>query len=40
MQFLDNWQSPHSHITYPSHWRLAIPGKSLNLEVVPRLNNQ
>jgi len=37
---LDTWKSPHSKITYPSRWRLAVPGQSLDVEIVPLINDQ
>jgi predicted secreted hydrolase len=37
---LDSWESPHSKITYPSRWRLAVPGQNLEVEVVPLINDQ
>jgi predicted secreted hydrolase len=37
---LDSWKSPHSKITYPSRWRLAVPVQNLEVEVVPLLNDQ
>jgi predicted secreted hydrolase len=37
---LDSWKSPHSKITYPSRWRLAVPGQNLDVEVVPLINDQ
>ncbi|MGZ8955302.1 MAG: lipocalin-like domain-containing protein [Methylovulum sp.] len=37
---LDSWKSPHSEITYPSRWRLSVPSQSLELEIVPLINDQ
>jgi predicted secreted hydrolase len=37
---LDSWKSPHSKITYPSHWRLTIPVQNLEVEIVPLINDQ
>jgi predicted secreted hydrolase len=37
---LDSWKSPHSNITYPSLWRLAVPGQNLEVEIVPLINDQ
>jgi len=37
---LDSWKSPHSNISYPSRWRLSIPSKNIELEIVPLLNDQ
>lgn len=40
VQSLGSWKSPHSKITYPSRWRLAVPARNLEVEVVPLLNDQ
>ena len=37
---LDSWKSPHSKITYPSRWHLAVPAQNLEVEIVPLLNDQ
>jgi predicted secreted hydrolase len=37
---LNSWKSPHSKITYPSRWHLAVPGQNLEVEVNPLINNQ
>lgn len=37
---LDSWESPHSKITYPSRWHLAVPVLNLEIEVVPLVNDQ
>ena len=37
---LDSWKSPHSEITYPSSWRVTVPGQSLDVEIVPLINDQ
>jgi predicted secreted hydrolase len=37
---LDSWKSPHSKITYPSRWLLAVPVQNLEMEVVPLINDQ
>ena len=37
---LDSWKSPHSEITYPSRWRVTVPGQSLDVEIVPLINDQ
>jgi predicted secreted hydrolase len=37
---LDSWKSPHSKITYPSGWRLTIPGQNLEIDVIPLINDQ
>lgn len=34
------WRSPASGIRYPSRWRLRIPAGNLDLEIVPRLDQQ
>jgi predicted secreted hydrolase len=40
IKILDHWQSPHSKVTYPSRWRLTIPGQNLEIDVVPLINDQ
>lgn len=40
IKILDSWTSPHSKITYPSRWHLAIPSQGLEVEVVPLLSDQ
>jgi predicted secreted hydrolase len=37
---LDNWKSPHSKITYPSRWHLAVSGQNLELDISPLINDQ
>ncbi len=37
---LDTWESPHSKITYPSRWHLAVPVQNLEVEIVPLINDQ
>jgi len=37
---LDSWKSPHSKITYPSRWHLAVPVQNLEVEIVPLINDQ
>jgi predicted secreted hydrolase len=37
---LDTWKSPHSKITYPSRWHLAVPVQNLEVEIVPLINDQ
>ena len=37
---LDRWTSPATGGTYPSRWRLGIPGERLDLVVEPRLADQ
>lgn len=40
IKILDSWKSPHSKINYPSRWRLEVPARNLELEVVPLINGQ
>jgi len=40
IKILDSWTSPHSKITYPSRWRLAVPSQGLEVEVAPLLSDQ
>ncbi|MGR8941727.1 MAG: lipocalin-like domain-containing protein [Gammaproteobacteria bacterium] len=40
IETLARWQSPHSKITYPSRWRLSVPKRNLQLDIVPLLNDQ
>ncbi len=40
LETVDWWQSPASGTRYPSHWRLRIPGEHLDLEILPRLDDQ
>lgn len=40
IETLDSWKSPHSKITYPSRWRLAVPVQGLEVEVIPLINDQ
>jgi predicted secreted hydrolase len=40
IKILDNWKSPHSKITYPSRWQVAVPAQGLEVEVVPLINDQ
>ena len=35
-----NWKSPHSGATYPSGWRIRIPGEQIELDVEPLLADQ
>lgn len=39
LEVLDYWNSPVSG-KYPSGWRLSVPGKDINLEIIPYLSNQ
>ena len=40
IKILDTWKSPHSKITYPSHWLVTVPAQGLEVEVVPLINDQ
>ena len=40
IKILDSWTSPHSKITYPSRWRVAVPVQNLEVEVVPLIKDQ
>jgi predicted secreted hydrolase len=40
VEVVDTWTSRASGTTYPSRWRLRVPGERLNLEIVPRLADQ
>ncbi len=40
LEVLDHWTSPKSRVSYPSRWRLTIPGADLRLEITPRLPDQ
>ncbi len=37
---LDHWTSPHTTAVYPSRWRLSIPSRGLELEIIPLINDQ
>jgi len=37
---LDNWQSPHSKVVYPSKWHLSIPKRKIELDIEPIFNDQ
>jgi predicted secreted hydrolase len=37
---LDTWRSPHSKINYPSRWRLSVPSRKLEVDIVPLINDQ
>jgi predicted secreted hydrolase len=39
IEVLDRWRSP-SGTRYPSHWRLSVPEKALDLDIVPYLADQ
>jgi predicted secreted hydrolase len=36
----DTWTSPHSGVTYPSGWRVAVPAAQLALALSPALRDQ
>jgi predicted secreted hydrolase len=41
VQSQGSWRSPHSGASYPSGWRLSVPGqKNLELEITPELKDQ
>jgi predicted secreted hydrolase len=40
IQNLSKWRSPHTHILYPSRWRLSVPSAALELEIEPLLHDQ
>jgi len=40
IEILETWRSPGSGARYPSRWRLLLPSEGLDLEVVPRLDDQ
>ncbi len=40
IEVLDHWTSPHSKITYPARWRLSVPSRALQLEIVPLIHDQ
>ncbi|MDG2148821.1 MAG: lipocalin family protein [Planctomycetota bacterium] len=40
VEILGSWTSPESGATYPSGWRLSVPGQQLELVVTPRLKEQ
>ncbi|MCP4755224.1 MAG: carotenoid 1,2-hydratase, partial [Proteobacteria bacterium] len=40
IQVLDRWRSPDTKALYPSGWRIGIPGKEMELTVVPYIKNQ
>jgi predicted secreted hydrolase len=37
---LGRWTSPHTGTTYPSRWRVRVPGEGLDLVVTPLLEDQ
>jgi predicted secreted hydrolase len=40
IKVLDTWRSPHSKINYPSRWRLSMPSRKLEVDIVPLINDQ
>jgi len=40
IKVLDTWRSPDSKINYPSRWRLSMPSRKLEVEIVPLINDQ
>ncbi len=40
VQATGSWKSPHSGATYPSGWRLRLPGQGLDLSLEPVLKGQ
>jgi predicted secreted hydrolase len=40
IKMLNSWKSPHSGVTYPSRWRVAVPSQHLELDVIPLINDQ
>ncbi|MGR9073977.1 MAG: lipocalin-like domain-containing protein [Gammaproteobacteria bacterium] len=40
IKVLNRWKSPHSGITYPSRWRLQIPSRNIELDLVPLIEDQ
>lgn len=40
IKVLDTWRSPHSGIDYPSRWRLSMPSRKLEVDIVPLINDQ
>jgi predicted secreted hydrolase len=40
IKVLDTWRSPHSRISYPSQWRLSVPSRKLEIDIVPLINDQ
>lgn len=40
VEVLDRWTSPDSGATYPSGWRIRVPGERLDLTVRPLLRDQ
>ncbi len=40
IEALGNWTSPHTGVTYPSGWRLTLPGQKLELVCTPTIQDQ
>ena len=40
IEVLDYWESPHTGVKYPAAWRVSIPSESLELEIIPLLEDQ
>ena len=40
IKVLDTWKSPHSKAVYPSLWRVSVPSKNLEVDIVPLINDQ
>ena len=40
LQVLEQWESPRSGGAYPSKWRMRIPSFSVDLIIIPLINNQ
>jgi predicted secreted hydrolase len=40
LQVQDTWRSPHSGVSYPARWRLAVPSQGLELRFAPALADQ
>jgi predicted secreted hydrolase len=40
VQSLDRWRSRKSGATYPSEWRIVVPGHRIELMLTPTVNNQ
>ena len=40
LDILDTWSSPGSGVSYPSAWRLRVPGHGLNLRIRPAVADQ
>jgi predicted secreted hydrolase len=37
---MSQWQSPHTHILYPSRWHISMPEAALDIEIVPLMSGQ